>query len=110
MTYTPKKGDIVVIDLNPQSGHEQMGRRPALVVSNNVLNTRSNVIFFAPITHTIRAFPTHVSLNNQTNTTGSILCEQTKALDYKARHARFVEKAPVSIIEEVTDIMLAIFE
>lgn len=110
MAYVPQKGDIVIIDLNPQSGHEQMGRRPALVVSNNVLNMHSNVIFFAPITHTLRTFPTHVALNDQTHTSGFILCEQTKALDYKVRHARYVETAPKEIVDEVTDIMLGIFE
>jgi len=103
MTYIPKQGDIVVMDFTPQSGHEQMGTRPGLVVSNNFFNNITQMILVCPITNTNRPFPLHVPLDERTQTTGVVLCEQVKSLDYVARRATLKEKAP-------TDIVLACIE
>ena len=79
--YTAKQGDIVLLDFTQQSGHEQAGRGPALVVSNDFFNNVTNMALVCPITNTVRFFPLHVALDERTLTTGSILCEQVKSLD-----------------------------
>ena len=99
-TYTAQQGDIVMMDFTPQSGHEQMGRRPALVVSNDFFNKVTNMALVCPITHATRPFPLHIALDGRTQTTGSILCEQVKSLDLTARKADFKEKAPLDIVND----------
>lgn len=98
--YTAKQGDIVLLDFTPQSGHEQAGRRPALVVSNDFFNKVTNMAWVCPITNTVRLFPLHVALDERTQTNGSILCEQVKSLDLTSRKAAFKEKAPVDIVND----------
>ena len=97
--YVPKQGDIVIIDFTPQTGHEQMGTRPGLVVSSHFFNNVTNMIIVCPITNTIKPFPLHVPLDGRTKTTGVVLCEQLKSLDYLARHAILKEKAPEDILQ-----------
>ena len=101
----PEQGDILTLEFDPQSGHEQRGRRPAVVVSNNTFNKFTNLAMVCPITSTNRAFPLHVPLDDRTTTTGVIMCEQVKSLNLSARNAAFKEKAPSDIIEEVVDII-----
>ena len=76
-----KQGDIIKVDFSPTMGHEQSGYRPAVVVSNNFAISKTNVVYIAPITNTVRQFPLHVSLDSRTDTKGEILCEQVKAVD-----------------------------
>lgn len=103
MKYVPKQGEIVYLSLDPQSGHEQRGRRPALVVSNDEFNRRTSLTMVCPITNTDNKFPLHVALNAQTKTTGFVLCEQLKSLDMESRKAEFIEKAPQDILRIVLD-------
>ena len=110
MSYIPEQGDIIYMDFNPQAGHEQRGRRPALVVSNYTYNRSTKMALVCPITNTRRNFPLHVGLDMRTKTTGYVMCEQVKALDIKVRNAGFEEKAPESVIEEVFDILYGIIE
>ena len=106
MAYIPEQGDIVLLEFDPQAGHEQKGRRPAIVVSSHTFNQFTKIAIVCPITNTNRGFPLHVSLDERTKTTGVIMCEQVKSLDIAARKASFIEKAPKDIIEEVTDIFI----
>jgi mRNA interferase MazF len=108
--YTPEQGDIIVLDFNPQAGHEQKGRRPAYVASNRDFHNLTNLAIVCPITSTIKGFPLHVPLDEQTETTGAIMCEQVKSLDLKARKATFVEKTPRNISDEVFDILYGSIE
>lgn len=110
MAYTPEQGDIVFLEFDPQIGHEQKGRRPAFVISNNIFNQFTKMAIVCPITNTDRGFPLHVPLDERTKTTGVIMCEQAKSLDILARKAAFVEKTPRDIIEEVVDIIVASVE
>lgn len=110
MAYIPEQGDIIYLEFDPQAGHEQKGKRPALVVSNNTYNRFTNMAMVCPITNTDRDFPLHVELDERTRTTGVVMCEQVKALDVKARKATFSEKAPFDIIEEVVDILIGFVE
>ena len=110
MRYIPDQGDIIYLQFNPQAGHEQMGRRPAIVISNKTYNQFTKLAMVCPITSNNRGFPLHVSLDDRTKTTGVILCEQIKALDIDARKASFFEKAPKEIMDEVLDIIIGFIE
>jgi len=110
MSYVPEQGDIVFLEFDPQAGHEQKGRRPAFVVSNNTFNQFTKMAIVCPITNTNRGFPLHVPLDKRTKTTGVVMCEQAKSLDISARNAIFLEKAPADILEEVIDIFVSFVE
>lgn len=101
--YHPSQGDIVMLNFTPQIGHEQAGRRPALVVSNRSFHRYTGLAVFCPITNQIKDYPLHVRLDDRTHTTGEILCEHLKSLDYRARKAAFVERLPEDLFEEVLD-------
>ena len=105
-----EQGDIVYLDLDPQAGHEQRGRRPALVVSNNLFNRFSSLTMVCPITHTDRNHPFHIRLDARTKTDGVILCDQVRALDLKSRKASFEEKAPEDIVAEAVDLIIGFVE
>lgn len=110
MSYTPEQGDIITLEFDPQAGHEQKGRRPGIVVSNNTFNNFTKIAMVCPITNTNRGFPLHVVLDARVTTTGVVMCEQVKALDISARNVAFKEKAPRDIIEEVVDIIFGFIE
>jgi mRNA interferase MazF len=99
--YVPKQGDFVVVSLDPQSGHEQKGRRPALVVSKTLFNQRTGLAMLCPITNTFRNFPFHVEVPAGSSLTGYIMVEQIKSVDFSSRKAKFVEKAPPAVLHEV---------
>lgn len=98
-----EQGDIVLVDFNPQAGHEQMGRRPALVVSNTQYHKYTNLLLVCPITNTDRPFPLHVHLDDNSKTTGVVMCEQLRSLDPEARNAVKIEKAPPDILREALE-------
>jgi mRNA interferase MazF len=102
-----KQGDIIIMDFDPQKGHEQSGRRPALVLSNNILNQHSSVALVCPITNTNKKHPFHIELDKRTNTTGVVLCDQAKMLDIKARNAQFKEECPSDIWNEAKDLIIS---
>ena len=91
--YVPKQGDIVFVDLNPTKGHEQKGKRPAIVVSLNVFNKNTNMVMVCPITSNTKEFPTHYILEDSKKIKGSVLCEHIRSIDYKTRNVIFIEKA-----------------
>jgi mRNA interferase MazF len=99
------------MDFNPQSGHEQARKRPAVIVNNKssmkYMNTRAMV---CPITNTDKGFPAHVRLDNRTKTTGVILCDRAKILDIETRKAEYIEHLPKDILEEVVDIVIGMVE
>lgn len=110
MNYKPMQGDIIFLDFNPQVGHEQRGRRPALIVSNNTFNSFTSMAVVCPITNTNRQIPIHVPLDNRTKITGVVMCDQVKLLDIKMRNAEFIEKVPEDILAEVSDIIIGFVE
>ena len=106
--YIPQKGDFVVVTFNPQSGHEQKGRRPALVVSNSLFNNHTGFALLCPITNTNRKYPFHVAITKGTKTTGFIMVDQIKSINYVTRKVKFIDKAPSNILNEVLSILDAI--
>ena len=99
------QGDIITMDFNPQKGHEQSGRRPAIVLSNDILNHHSAMVLVCPITNTNKHHPFHIELDDRTETTGVILCDQAKMLDVGARNGRFKEKCPDDIWKEARELV-----
>ena len=96
-----KQGDIIKLDFNPQSGHEQSGYRPAVVISNYFFNDKTNLTIVCPITNTNNNFPLHIPLDERTQTTGVVLCEHIKTLDLKEIGFKIIEKIPTDIMEKV---------
>lgn len=105
-----KQGDIIIINFNPQQGHEQAGKRPAVVVSNNFFNAKSNMTLVCPITNINNNYPLHIPLDERTRTKGVILCEHIKALDITARQYKIVEHLPKDILQEVIDVIYSEIE
>lgn len=103
-----EQGDIIYVDFNPQSGHEQKGTRPALVISNNDFNYLSDLVLAAPITHTNRNNIFHVEIKNCKKIDGYIMCDQIKMIDPIARKAKFVEKLDDDTLRLTTSIIRTI--
>jgi len=107
---TFEQGDIIALDFSPTQGHEQSGYRPSLVVSRNVYNAKTGFVVVCPITNTLKSFPTRVSLDGRTQTTGFVICEQIRTIDMKARNPKFIEKIPGDLLRQTLDIVSSIFE
>lgn len=105
-----KQGTIIKINFNPQSGHEQAGYRPAIVISNNIFNEKAKLAIVCPITNTNNNFPLHVPLDDRTKTNGVILCEHIKSLDLNSRTYQEIEKLPNDILKQVIDIVYSEIE
>jgi mRNA interferase MazF len=99
--WAPGRGEIVRLDFNPQSGSEQAGRRPALVVSPEPYNRKVGLGLFVPVTSVEKGYPFEVRLPGDLKTSGVVLSDQVKCLDWRARKAVFVEKVPDSVLAEV---------
>lgn len=105
-----KQGDIIKLDFNPQAGHEQSGYRPAVVLSNNFFNQKTNLTIVCPITNTNNKFPLHIPLDERIQTTGVILCEHIKALDLTSRQYKIIEKLPKDLLELAVNIVFSEIE
>jgi mRNA interferase MazF len=103
--YVPRKGDFVTVDFDPQSGHEQKGRRPALVISNDLFNKATGLCIVCPVTNTRRGYPFHVDIPEGSGVTGVVMVDQVKSLDFHARNVKRIGPAPESVLEEVLSIL-----
>jgi len=103
--YIPRQGDIIAITLDPQSGHEQKGRRPALVVSKDLFNRSTCLAIVCPLTKTERGFPFHVPVAENSSLTGFIMVEQVKSVDYRTRRAKRIERASDELLANVLSIL-----
>ena len=92
----PERGDVVWLDFTPQRGHEQAGRRPAVVLSPRAYNHRSGLMLCVPVTNQVKGYPFEVRLSGNA-ATGVALADQVKSLDWRARRAE--RKGQVSGIE-----------
>ena len=101
MVYTPERGDAVWLDFNPQTGHEQAGRRPALVLSPQAYNRKVGLAIFCPITNQTKGYPFEVIIPSGYKVTGSILSDQVKSLDWRSRNASRICVLDKVIVEEV---------
>lgn len=88
--YVPARGDIAWISLNPHEGHEQTGRRPALVLSPYSYNRKTGLAIFCPITSVIKGYPFEVKIGQNYPVNGVILADQVKSLDWRIRIAEYI--------------------
>jgi len=102
--YTPDRGDLVWLQFNPQSGHEQAGRRPALTISPKAYNQKVGLAIFCPITSHEKGYPFEVKIDEK-QIQGVILADQIKRLDWRKREATFITKAPALAVNEVIELL-----
>jgi mRNA interferase MazF len=103
MNYIPKKGDVIWLNFNPQTGHEQSSRRPALVLSPEAYNQRVGLALLCPITKQSKGYPFEVFLPENLTVEGVILADQVKSLDWQSRKAVYICTLPVSVVNEVLE-------
>lgn len=106
--YVPEKGDLVWINFTPQSGHEQAGKRPAVIMSPKTYNLKTDLCIVCPITSKIKGYPFEVMVNGK-NISGVVLVDQIKSLDWKARGVSFIgkiKKASYKELEEKLQLLL----
>lgn len=103
--YAPKKGDFIAVTFDPQSGHEQKGRRPALVVSNTLFNEQTGLAIVCPLTTTDKGYPFHVAVTDNPHVTGFVMAEQVKSIDFRARKAKQIGKASDEVLDTVLSIL-----
>lgn len=103
--YVLSKGDLIALSFNPRSGHEQKGRRPALVVSNTLFNQKTGLAIVCPITRTDRKYPFHVKISEASTLNGFVMVDQLKSVDYNSRKVKFIEKASTELLNEVLAIL-----
>jgi mRNA interferase MazF len=99
--YVPSRGDAVWLQFDPQTGHEQARRRPALVLSPQAYNGRVGLAILCPITSQEKGYPFEVALPSGSAVQGVILSDQVKSLDWRARRADLIETIPPQVTEEV---------
>ena len=99
--YIPERGDAVWITLDPQAGHEQAGRRPALVLSPAAYNGRVGLALFCPITSQVKGYPFEVSLPSGSPVSGVVGADQLKSLDWRVRKAVRIGTVPQDVVTEV---------
>ncbi|WP_275256666.1 endoribonuclease MazF [Citrobacter freundii] len=109
-TYCPARGDVILLDFNPQSGHEQAGKRPALVVSDDLFNQVTGFAVVCPITNQQKGYPFEVPVDGAKKTTGVILADQVKSLDWKARAARTVDSVSDDTVTAVVGMVSKIIK
>ncbi len=109
MPYVPDRGDAVWITLNPQAGHEQAGRRPAVVLSPAAYNRKVGLAILCPITNQQKGYPFEVALPAGLKVTGVILSDQVKSLDWRARQAELIDTLPEQTVAEVLSKLSTLF-
>ncbi len=109
-SYVPERGDLVWLHFDPQSGHEQSGRRPALVISPKGYNRKVGLALFCPITSRVKGYPFEVELPEGMKVAGAILADQVKSLDWRARKADRMGKVTPDIIDQTTARVLPLVE
>lgn len=108
--YVPGRGDVVWLEFDPQAGHEQAGRRPALVVSPEAYNGKVGLALLCPITTRVKGYPFEVLFPPDSRVDGAVLADQVKSLDWRARRAHRFAVAPESVVEQVLGKIHALLE
>lgn len=99
--YVPDTGHLIKIDFNPQTGHEQAGWRPAIVLSPASYNRPTGLAIVAPITNQQKGYPFEVALPSGLKVSGVVLSDAIKNVDWRARNARFVDATPRNVLDAV---------
>ncbi|TSC77502.1 MAG: mRNA interferase [Parcubacteria group bacterium Gr01-1014_29] len=105
--YVPERGDIVWAYFEPHRGHEEAGRRPALVLTSKIYNHRANLMLICPITSRLKGYPFEVSVEGE-STKGVVLVDQVRAMDWNVRNVSFITKINSAKLLEVTQKLIAL--
>ena len=106
--YVPDRGDIVWLNFTPQAGHEQRGKRPALILSPKIYNEKTSLCIALPITSKIKGYPFEVTLPKNLPVEGVILSDQVKSLDFSVLDISFICKVPSSVVESIQKNVVAL--
>lgn len=110
MSYVPARGDVVWLDFNPQAGHEQAGRRPALVLSPASYNGKLGLAIVCPITSRIKGYPFEVPIPTGLAVSGVVLADQVKNADWQARNAQWLCSLPAATVAEMLRQLAKLFQ
>ncbi len=99
--YIPDRGDLVRINFNPQAGHEQAGRRPAIVISPFAYNKKAGLAILCPVTSRIKGYPFEVNIPDGFDVKGVILADQVKNMDWRVRQFLFINRLPEEILLDI---------
>ena len=106
--YVPRRGDIVWLSFSPQAGHEQAGRRPALVLSPSAYNSKVGLALCCPITSRVKNYPFEVPVPKDLAVAGVVLADQLKSLDWRARRAELFARLPDADVNRVLGLVMAL--
>ncbi len=99
--YVPRRGDLVWISINPQEGHEQTGRRPAVVITPERYNHHVGLALCCPLTSQIKGYPFEVLIPEHSGAEGVVLADQVKSFDWRTRNAQFISALPDETIHAI---------
>lgn len=99
--YVPGRGHLVRLNFTPHAGHEQGGRRPALVLTPAGYNAQTGLLIAAPITSRIKGYPFEVALPQGGEVYGVVLSDHARSVDWRARQLEFAATAPSQVLDEV---------
>jgi mRNA interferase MazF len=102
------RGEVVWITLSPRAGHEQAGRRPALVLSPKAYNEKVGLAIFCPVTKQRKGYPFEVLIPEGLQVAGAILSDQVKSMDWRARKTELICSLPEAVVEEVLQKLTAL--
>jgi mRNA interferase MazF len=99
--YAPERADVVWVTFNPQAGHEQAGRRPAVVISPRTYNGKVGLALLCPVTSSVKGYPFEVVVPQGLPVAGVVLSDQLKSLDWRARKAEYICTLPREAMEDI---------
>jgi mRNA interferase MazF len=108
--YCPDAGDFIWIDLDPTKGHEQRGRRPAIVLSRHAYNERTGLCVACPITSRVKGYPFEVTIPGGHGVTGVVLADQARSLSWSKRNVDLIDRADADLLDEVREKLAALIE
>ncbi|MBC7673134.1 MAG: endoribonuclease MazF [Polaromonas sp.] len=103
--YVPDRGDAIWLEFNPEAGHEQAGRRPALVLSPKAYNQKTGLALVCPIASQVKGYPFEVSIPAGLKVGGVVLADQLKSVDWGARRAAFIDTVPPAVVTKVSTLV-----
>jgi mRNA interferase MazF len=106
--YVPDRGDAIWLEFDPQAGHEQAGRRPAVVLSPAEFNSKSNLAIVCPVTRQAKGYPFETPLPGGLPVAGVVLADHARSLDWKARRAERICRLPVEVVEDIAAKLVAL--
>ena len=104
----PDRGDLVWLDFDPQAGHEQAGHRPAIVISRELYNRKAGLALVCPVTSHSKGYPMEVALPPGLKVPGVVLADQLRTVDWRARRATHIGRAPEAVVLDILAKVLAL--